>query len=84
MPRWSRVLVMIAMAASLHVTSVAEGPESWESSRGLFHVSYQSSIEPVEINRIHEWILHLEGADGADIDNATLNITTGSPLPHGR
>jgi hypothetical protein len=52
--------------------------EEWESNRGVYSVSFESSIEPIEINRIHSWILVIE-SDGEPVTGASLAITGGMP-----
>ena len=52
--------------------------ETWVSDRELFTVSYESSIEPIEINRMHSWVLTLE-RDGEPVEGATLTVAGGMP-----
>lgn len=47
-----------------------------------FKVSYESSIQPVPINRIHSWNLHIETAEGKPVDGASL-IVAGDMPEHG-
>ena len=63
----------------LPTDGVAGGPKSWTSKRGLFTVSYVSSIEPITINRIHEWILRIETVGGEPVTTAELKIVGGMP-----
>lgn len=51
----------------------------WLSERGLYKVSFESSLDPIEINRIHEWVLHVETAHGEAVDDAELTIEGGMP-----
>ena len=53
--------------------------EYFLSERKLFKVSYTSSIQPVEINRIHEWVLHIETVDGDVVEDAEVSIEGGMP-----
>lgn len=58
-------------------TAFAVEPAQWLSEGGSYKVSYQSSITPVEINRIHEWVLHVETGDGAVVEGAEITIEGG-------
>ena len=73
------IVIAIVVLLLLQTTAIGEEPSSWESSRGLYRVSFMSSIEPIEINRIHEWVLHIETVDGEPVEQATLNILGGMP-----
>jgi hypothetical protein len=50
----------------------------WTSKRGIYTVSFESSLEPIEINRIHTWVLHISAEDGP-IVGADLNVVGGMP-----
>jgi hypothetical protein len=54
--------------------------EVWESSSGSYIVSYSSKVTPIPINQIHQWILHLETADGEPVSDANLELQGGMPL----
>lgn len=55
------------------------GREYWLSRSGYFRVSYVSRLEPIVINRIHEWVLHVETAAGDVVENAQISIDGGMP-----
>lgn len=71
----------IAAAVSLWLPAVCFAGESptWISKRGLFTLSYESSIEPITINRMHNWMLHIKTADGAVVTDAVLSVVGGMP-----
>ena len=52
--------------------------EEWKSERGAYTVSFNSSIDPIEINRIHSWTLAIQ-SDGEPVSGAALTITGGMP-----
>ncbi len=52
---------------------------SWPSERGLYRVSYESTLSPIVINRMHGWILHVESADGKPLDGASIEVSGGMP-----
>ncbi|MFQ5981955.1 MAG: FixH family protein [Woeseiaceae bacterium] len=49
------------------------------SQSGLFHVSYQSKLDPIVINRIHSWVLHVETVDGHPVADADIVVEGGMP-----
>ena len=49
------------------------------SDRGLFTVRYASELDPVSINEVHVWNLHVETADGQPVDDATITVGGGMP-----
>lgn len=54
------------------------GAAHWSRDRA-FRVSYASRLEPIAINRIHSWILHLETAGGEPVVDADISIGGGMP-----
>ena len=44
-----------------------------------FHVSYTSKVEPLPLNRIHSWKLHIESLDGKAVENAEISVHGGMP-----
>ena len=57
---------------------VADTPTEWQSSRGVYTVTVTSSLEPIEINRIHSWIVHIT-SNGEPVSNAELAVEGGMP-----
>ncbi|HKY56188.1 MAG TPA: FixH family protein [Anaerolineales bacterium] len=49
------------------------------SENGLFRVSYTSSKNIVPVNQIHQWTLHVETAEGALVENATITVDGDMP-----
>ena len=70
---------MLLVLVSLTTAGHAEDASNWVSKRGLFHLSFKSSIEPIAINRIHEWTVNLQTPDGNAIDDAVMTIEGGMP-----
>ena len=46
---------------------------------GLFRVSFTSQLDPLAINQIHSWTLHVETADGQPVEDATIVVDGGMP-----
>ena len=75
------VLVLVLLAASMVKKIQAESADSrvWISQAGLFHVTYKSKLHPIVINRIHNWVLRVELADGQPVTNADITVEGGMP-----
>jgi YtkA-like len=50
------------------------------SQSGLFRMTYISKLDPIVINRIHSWVLHVETADGQPVESADITTVGGMPL----
>lgn len=46
---------------------------------GLFEVTISSQLEPLAINQIHSWQVHVETADGQPVNNAEIAVDGGMP-----
>jgi hypothetical protein len=60
-------------------TSVDDYSTTRLSDEGVFSVSYASSQEIIPVNQIHQWILHVETADGQSVENATITVDGDMP-----
>ena len=49
------------------------------TDQGLFHARISSNLDPVDINQLHSWTLHLETPDGQPIEAAEIVIDGGMP-----
>jgi len=59
--------------------AIADDAKTWASDAGHFRVSFQSELQPLVINTIHTWILHVEDSDGNAIADANITVTGGMP-----
>jgi hypothetical protein len=50
-----------------------------ESDNGLYRVSYMASTGNIPVNQMHEWTLHVENADGAPVEDATITVDGDMP-----
>lgn len=64
---------------------MGSGPEALDTSNdrmtdeGLFHVSISSNQEPLVLNEILDWTVHVETADGQALENAQISVDGGMP-----
>lgn len=45
----------------------------------MFRLSYEPGLQPISINRIHSWVVHVETPDGSPVEDATLTFAGGMP-----
>jgi hypothetical protein len=69
----------VIVACLLSATASADD-SSWTSQNGLFVVSYQSELEPEQINTLHAWTIHIENASGAAVLGAIIEASGGMPV----
>ena len=50
-----------------------------ESEKGFFRLSYESQLNPIVINQMHSWILHVDNADGKAVNDAEISVGGGMP-----
>lgn len=78
-------MIAFALVAALLSASPAEANEpdagrGWMSQAGHFRLHYTSKIEPIVINRIHGWVLHVETVEGEPVLNADITVDGGMPM----
>jgi hypothetical protein len=73
-----RRLLLGLLVGVLAQPSLAAGGPYWSDS-GRFQLSFTSALEPIEINRIHSWVIHLRTADGSPVDGARIEVSGGMP-----
>ena len=60
-------------------------PKNWTTPRvqlsaaGLFRVSIRSNLNPLVVNRIHSWTVHVETPDGKAVEEANILVSGGMP-----
>jgi hypothetical protein len=71
---------LIAVLLAFSFSSALAEEVSWTSKGNVFVVSYQSELQPLQINQLHAWILHIENADGEPVEDAVIEATGGMPV----
>ena len=69
-----------AFALCLCMLSVQADQSGWTSQRDLFVVSYQSELVPLQINKLHAWVLHINDAHGNPVVGAHIEASGGMPV----
>jgi hypothetical protein len=49
------------------------------STQGAFRATIQPAVEPIPINSIHSWTLHVETPDGRPVENAAITLAGDMP-----
>jgi hypothetical protein len=76
--KWRSPRVAVVLAVLLFAPVANVSADDWVSNRGIFTVEIESSLEPIEINRIHSWTLRLT-RDGEPVEGAKFRISGGMP-----
>jgi len=75
-------LISVVLLAAL-AAGCSGAPPDWQASRttdnGAYTVTVKPGLDPIAINRIHEWTLHVETAEGRAVENATILVDGGMP-----
>ena len=73
------VLLLMHPAAVVHTADSDDGSPEFVSLAGHFVTHYRSDLEPLAINRIHNWVLHVDDANGRPVTGATITLEGGMP-----
>jgi hypothetical protein len=83
---WAAGLVLLLLvAAGVLISSMSFVPNDLDysttrlSEQGLYKVTYIAEINPVPINQILKWTLHVEDAEGQLVENATITVDGDMP-----
>lgn len=75
------VLGLLLLAPFLWADAAkADDGGEWVSERGGFTIYFESSLEPIVINKIHTWTLHIKTADAMPLSGAEISVVGGMPL----
>jgi hypothetical protein len=78
--RQATSVAALLLASALLTPEVrAQDNESWVSDAGHFRVSFQSELQPLVINKIHNWVLHVEDSEGNVVTDAIIAVNGGMP-----
>ena len=77
--KYNYILLLIAGTLFLTASLYAEEETHKTSINSHFQVSYKSKQEPIPLNQIHQWVLHVKNNDGQAVENAMLSIDGGMP-----
>ena len=73
------IIALLSIWTGTAISQEDDTDRSWLTRSGYYRVSYTSRLEPLTINQIHDWVFHVESADGEPIEGATVSVTGGMP-----
>ncbi len=60
--------------------AVASDEREWPSQRDTYRISFEAELDPIEINKIHSWVLTIRTTNGEPVTNAEISVLGGMPL----
>lgn len=80
-PRYLHPLMSQSMPQHMNNTTPNELDTASErlTDKGLYRVSFTSDLDPISINQMHTWTLHVETADGQVVEEAIILVDGGMP-----
>lgn len=77
----SAVLALCGLILSVDAEAQEETTPApaWTSDAGYFVVSFKSDLDPLTINKMHSWILHIEKSDGEAAADVKITFSGGMP-----
>jgi hypothetical protein len=73
---WFAMLVLLLQVNVL----AADTDREWSSRRGVYKISFEAELDPIEINRIHTWVLVVRTSSGDPVATAEISVLGGMPL----
>ena len=74
---------IILTTICLAVAGCSPQPGDWQATlptySGMYTITATPKLDPLVINQIHEWTLHIETADGEPVDNARIMVEGDMP-----
>ena len=47
---------------------------------GRYRIAFASALQPLAINRIHAWVVHVADTDGNPVEDAEISVSGGMPM----
>ena len=79
------VVLLLLIAGGVMISYMGHVPNDLDYSatrlteQGVYKVSYVAEINPVPVNQILKWTLHVETAEGKPVENATITVDGDMP-----
>ena len=73
---WFAMLVLLLQVSVL----AADTEREWLSRRGVYKISFEAELDPIEINKIHAWVLSVRTSSGDPVTTAEISVFGGMPL----
>ncbi len=80
MNHWRLYAVCVGVGLLMFATvGIAQEQGAKQSDAEMFRISYESGLRPISINRIHNWVVHIETSDGNPVADAMITLIGGMP-----
>jgi hypothetical protein len=66
-------------AGMLIAATLAPSASRARQRHGVFRIQLKSGLDPIQISKVHQWSLHMSGADGVPVTGATIAVDGGMP-----
>ena len=79
------IVLFLLVAAGVMMAYMSYVPDALDysttrlSEQGVYQVSYVAEINPVPINQMLKWTIHIETADGQPVEQATITVDGDMP-----
>jgi hypothetical protein len=76
------VIILVVVALMMYMSYVPANLDTsamLTSEQGLYRIGYQSVLDPITINQLHSWTLHVETPDGQPVTDATIQVDGDMP-----
>ena len=73
---WFAMLVLLLQVSVL----AADTEQEWSTRRGVYKISFEAELDPLEINKIHAWVLSVRTSSGDPVTTAEISVLGGMPL----
>jgi hypothetical protein len=70
---------MEGMAMGSELPTDLDTSSTLTTEQEIYQVSIDSNLDPVAINQIHTWNLHVETPEGQPVENAEITVSGGMP-----
>ena len=60
-------------------TPVPDPTTARPTDHGRYRVAWSSALQPLAINRMHAWVIHIANAAGDPVEGAVLHVSGGMP-----
>lgn len=74
------IFVLVLLLSSVFAAHARDNQNRPDTHEGkYFRVTYQSSVKPLPLNRMHWWTLNISTLDGKPVEDATIHVYGGMP-----
>lgn len=78
------VVLLLWLTTALVAAQEPTAPDNTDvvltSANGHFVVGYEPHLQPIGINQIHTWTVHVETTQGTAVDDADIRVVGGMPV----